>query len=223
MRDGNQRRHRSVDGRGRRFDRLCKFHLSPVPTTTADGLQYLAHPPRPLRSAYPPGSLPPPSAIDEIASQLITSPCWSATRSWSMTRARVFQIARMDSAKLLGGARRQPEPTVATLRTAPLGSNGVNRVPINAPIRPKLAVLGGAKMNRQQHSMDSLYGDNEPGTFSEALRLSSTLQNNAAHGANGAGHLTSTESLSSREYPAGSRPMLLEDDDRHRCFFRLGS
>ena len=38
------------------------------------------------------------------------------------------------------------------------------------PIRPKLRVLGGAKMSRQQHSMDSLYGDAEVGTMSEALR-----------------------------------------------------
>ena len=43
--------------------------------------------------------------------------------------------------------------------------------PVEArPVRPKLRVLGGAKMSRQQHSMDSLYGDQEVGTMSEALR-----------------------------------------------------
>ena len=49
-------------------------------------------------------------------------------------------------------------------------SDSLPIIPIQAPVRPKLSVLGGAKMNRQQHSMDSLFGEEEPQTFSEALR-----------------------------------------------------
>lgn len=47
-------------------------------------------------------------------------------------------------------------------------------VPIPIPLqrrlqRPRLAVLGGQGMSRQQHSMDSLYGEEEQ-SISEAVR-----------------------------------------------------
>ena len=85
--------------------------------------------------------------------------------------------------------------------------------PILMPVRPKLTVLGSMTMSRQQHSMDSLYGDEEPKGFSEALRwvaqrfemdpadenrLSNTLQATAAKDSGSV--LTSGDGLSSRKY-----------------------
>nr|XP_018266804.1 uncharacterized protein I303_00782 [Kwoniella dejecticola CBS 10117]OBR88962.1 hypothetical protein I303_00782 [Kwoniella dejecticola CBS 10117] len=163
-------------------------------TEEEDGLlqSYLAHPPRALRNAYPPGTLPPPSAIDEITTHLITSeiPSTSSSdsdstpkctiavssgwrHSWTSTRQRLFDLARKESMDAIGGHRRKISDSII-----PPQEDKVDAV--MKPQRPRLAVLGGGqKMNRQQHSMDSLYGDEKPQTFQEALRLSSNLQVNA--------------------------------------------
>ncbi|WVW81920.1 hypothetical protein I302_103923 [Kwoniella bestiolae CBS 10118] len=180
-----------------------------------DGLlqSYLAHPPRALRTAYPPGTLPPPSALDEITTHLINSETrkspsidnngftFSTTsntklvneditptgiipssakwkHSWQSTRQRLFDLARKESMHSIGGHRRQESDSIIPLPAEEKGDA------VMKPQRPRLAVLcaigsGGQKMNRQQHSMDSLYGDEKPQTFQEALRLSSNLQVNA--------------------------------------------
>ncbi|WVQ62565.1 uncharacterized protein L199_000707 [Kwoniella botswanensis] len=190
-------------------------------TEEEDGLlqSYLAHPPRALRTAYPPGTLPPPSALDEITTHLINSETrkspsidndgftFSASASaagvnlsvnedmtptgivpqsgmrwkhtWHSTRQRLFNLARKESMESIGGHRRQESDSII-----PLPSQEERGDAVMKPQRPRLAVLcatgsGGQKMNRQQHSMDSLYGDEKPQTFQEALRLSSNLQVNA--------------------------------------------
>ena len=126
------------------------------------------HPPRQLRASYPPGSLPPPNALDEITTQILavsrssstaasssTSTSW--THSWAATRARLFVFAREESMSAIGGHKRDK-------------SESLSIIPMPAPSRPTLGVLGGATMSRQQHSMDSLYGDEESQGFSETLR-----------------------------------------------------
>ncbi|WWC85917.1 uncharacterized protein L201_000787 [Kwoniella dendrophila CBS 6074] len=184
-------------------------------TEEEEGLlqSYLAHPPRALRTAYPPGTLPPPSALDEITTHLITSearkspstnndndefifttkskknggdspssdegtpkcvlPRTAWRHSWNSTRLRLFNLARKESIQSIGGHQRKESDSII-----PREEEKVDAV--MKPSRPRLAVLGGGqKMNRQQHSMDSLYGDEKPQTFQEALRLSSNLQVNA--------------------------------------------
>jgi hypothetical protein len=79
--------------------------------------------------------------------------------SWSATRRRLFDIARLESREAVGGHQRDESEAL---------------VPIPIPLqrrlqRPKLAVLGGQGMSRQQHSMDSLYGEEEQ-SISEAVR-----------------------------------------------------
>ncbi|WVR03533.1 hypothetical protein IAU60_000525 [Kwoniella sp. DSM 27419] len=192
-------------------------------TEDEDGLlqSYLAHPPRALRHSYPPGTLPPPGALDEITTQLITtemrrSPPAAHARSstfflgssndsdsdntpigfpsawrhsWDATRQRLFTVARKESMESTGGHRRKiSDSIIPSLAQLP-----VEDVKMRAS-RPRLAVLGGQSMNRQQHSMDSLYGDEQPQEISETLRLSSTLQVNA-QGANSI--LTAGSGLSS--------------------------
>ncbi|KAK8845508.1 hypothetical protein IAR55_006221 [Kwoniella newhampshirensis] len=171
-------------------------------TEDEDGLlqSYLAHPPRPLRTSYPPGTLPPSGALDEITAQIINvearkssfSPsvsltslddddvhavrCVSAWRhSLKATRQRLFTIARRESMESTGGHRRVPSDSIV-----PSNLPGGAPQAVMKAQRPRLAVLGGSKMDRRQHSMDSLYGDEEPRAFSETLRLSSDLQCNAA-------------------------------------------
>ncbi|OCF36175.1 hypothetical protein I316_02047 [Kwoniella heveanensis BCC8398] len=180
-------------------------------TEDEEGLlqSYLAHPPRALRTAYPPGTLPPPGALDEITTQLIShethkspplstmyrseymssssssgsditpvGPTTSWRHSWSSTRQKLFNLARKESMESTGGHRRKESdsmiPSMSQLQLQEPAEDAKMK-----PTRPRVAVLGGQKMNRQQHSMDSLYGDEQPQTFSEALRLSSTLQVNA--------------------------------------------
>ncbi|WVQ93771.1 hypothetical protein IAU59_000849 [Kwoniella sp. CBS 9459] len=182
-------------------------------TEDEEGLlqSYLAHPPRALRTAYPPGTLPPPGALDEITTQLIShetrkSPPLATTHrseylpssssseydltpvglvstwrhSWASTRQKLFNLARKESMESTGGHRRkESDSMVPSLRQIQAQAHEIAEDAKMKPTRPRLAVLGGQKMNRQQHSMDSLYGDEQPQTFSEALRLSSTLQVNA--------------------------------------------
>ncbi|WWC66665.1 uncharacterized protein I206_100569 [Kwoniella pini CBS 10737] len=171
---------------------------------------YLAHPPRALRTAYPPGTLPPPNAIDEITTHLIntetrkspsidsngftfsisalgspsssnsdgTPKCIVTTstgwrHSWDATRQRIFDLARKESMEAIGGHRRKISDSIIPQQEEKCDAS-------MKPQRPRLAVLGGGqKMNRQQHSMDNLYGEEKPQTFQEALRLSSNLQVNA--------------------------------------------
>ncbi|WWD22461.1 hypothetical protein CI109_106952 [Kwoniella shandongensis] len=167
-----------------------------------DGLlqSYLAHPPRPLRTSYPPGTLPPPGALDEITTQIITvearKPSIASTsddldeddqgiaslrisswrHSWNATRQRLFTIARRESMESIGGHRRLPSDSIVP---TDLPLPGAAPQAVMKSQRPRLAVLGGSKMNRQQHSMDNLYGEEQPPAFSETLRLSSDLQCNA--------------------------------------------
>ncbi|WVF66143.1 hypothetical protein IAT40_000883 [Kwoniella sp. CBS 6097] len=179
-------------------------------TEDEEGLlqSYLAHPPRALRNAYPPGTLPPSGALDEITTQLIAhearksppistthrseylsssssgsdftpiAPITSWRHSWASTRQKLFNLARKESMESTGGHRRKESdsmiPSISQIQVQEPAEDAKMK-----PTRPRLAVLGGQKMNRQQHSMDSLYGDEQPQTFSEALRLSSTLQVNA--------------------------------------------
>lgn len=159
--------------------------------------QYIAHPPRPLSTTFPPGTLPPPGAIDELTSQLIALESQAPKRKWrhgwTATRERIFTIARRESMRAVGGHRRLPSESrilTSTNNTASATNNAGSLAPLNvdassagtptlsnggdfgeAPptVRPKLSVLGG-NVSRQQHSMDSLYGDAEPQTFEEALR-----------------------------------------------------
>ncbi|WVQ80276.1 hypothetical protein IAT38_002381 [Cryptococcus sp. DSM 104549] len=168
-------------------------------TDYEDGLlqSYLAHPPRALATSYPPGTLPPPGALDEITSQLIDAqarksspvespesedpsiialPTWR--HSWKATRQRLFTIARLESIESTGGHRRQKSDSIVP----PEAGDAVM-----TSEKPKWmalgAVDGGFSMNRRQNnSMDSLYGDSKPDGFSEALRLSSSLQCSAAGG-----------------------------------------
>lgn len=121
--------------------------------------QYLSNPPRPLRHAFPPESLPPPEALDEITAQIVSSPDWPLDRSASLTRARLLELARKRVADYQTGRKRDP------LVVLPDSKAGMAK----KPVRPRLGQASFG-MSRQQHSMDSLYGDNEAGTFSEALR-----------------------------------------------------
>ncbi|KAK4686205.1 hypothetical protein P7C73_g3927, partial [Tremellales sp. Uapishka_1] len=117
-------------------------------TEDEDGVlqSYLLHPPRPLATTYPPGSLPPPGAIDEIASQVLDrQETW--IHSWTSIRQRLFDVARRASRESIGGVREKDRK----------------------PARPTLSVLGQG-MSRQQHSMDGLLGDDLTVGFSEALR-----------------------------------------------------
>ena len=75
-----------------------------------DVLDSILHNPlRPLSTAYPPSTLPPPQALDELTNQILTiamnaspnrkrgttSQEWP--HSWSETRSRLFQIALKES------------------------------------------------------------------------------------------------------------------------------
>ncbi|WRT63731.1 uncharacterized protein IL334_000654 [Kwoniella shivajii] len=181
---------------------------------------YLAHPPRALRTAYPPGTLPPPDALDEITNHLINSETRKSpttTRnqlglgttsyngsenlngdgvdtsngkvtlkwkhSWNETRQKLFNLARQESMESIGGHRRKESdsiiPSAKELFDMEQQRQQERNDAVMKPQRPRLAVLGGQKMNRQQHSMDNLYGDEKPQTFQEALRLSSNLQVNS--------------------------------------------
>lgn len=76
--------------------------------------------------------------------------------NWATTRARLFRIARLESREAVGGHRRDNSESFVPVPAAKL-------------TRPKLVVLGGQGMSRQQHSMDSIFGDEAP-SISEALR-----------------------------------------------------
>lgn len=100
--------------RGRRWHhRVGKSSLLGSPPTQAlplTHLQYLAKPPRTVSQQYPPGELPPPAVIAEIARQILKfeqlkSAGW--TRSFEETRGRVFHIARQDSMRQVGGYHRR--------------------------------------------------------------------------------------------------------------------
>jgi len=181
------------------------------------------HPPRPLRTSYPPGSLPPASALDEITTQLLASTTSaSISSSWKhsskSTRSRLFTIARKESMSAVGGHKREI-------------SESMSIVPISKPVRPKLTVLGSSNMKRQQHGMDSLYADDEPESFSETLRydysqgwpsgaddvsrLSGTLQDTAAKDSDSI--LTSGGGLSSRMSPLINCRRVRIDIDRSPC------
>ena len=61
----------------------------------------------------------------------------------------------------IGGHKRDKSESLSIIPIPP---------PVAPPLRSKITVLGGSQMSRQQHSMDSLYGDDEPKGFSETLR-----------------------------------------------------
>ncbi|KAL7418814.1 hypothetical protein Q5752_006498 [Cryptotrichosporon argae] len=164
-------------------------------TDAEDGTiqSYLLHPPRPIRTAYPPGTLPPPGALDEITSQLVATEMAKGVwrHSWRATRDRVFAIARQESMDSVGGLAR---PRLAAhTRSEPATSTSTDAA--GTGLAERLA-LGGFAMNRQQHSMDSLYGDDAPAAgLSEAMRLSSSLQTASTQGPQSA--LTANAGLSS--------------------------
>lgn len=140
--------------------------------------QYLSHPPRPLKNAYPPDSLPPPVAIEEIALQLLLHPQWPASHGLVATRARVLELARKNVTEYHQGPKREYVPIMPAAAATAAGRAGsalaMGPALAKRAMRPKLTVgaagPGSLGMNRQADSMDSLYGDAEPGTFSEALR-----------------------------------------------------
>lgn len=148
--------------------------------------QFLMHPPHPLNIAYPHSALPPPAALDKITSQVIesqsrkdlsssaSSPKSFWHHTWRSTRQRLFLIARQESMSAIGGHRRQKSdsviPAVKKEETAKLkeGKRSLNN-------------LKGGRVGRHQNdSMDSLFGNEQPGELSETLRLSNCLQSNAA-------------------------------------------
>lgn len=64
------------------------------------------HPFRPLSVHYPPGELPPPNAIDELTSQILTYAFRTSpnkhnhegwTHAWHSTRRKVFELALAES------------------------------------------------------------------------------------------------------------------------------
>ena len=114
------------------------------------------HPPRSVSTAYPPGTLPPPHALDEITTQLVAAP-WR--HSWKATRQRLFDVARKESMSAVGGHKRDKSESmvIAPMMMPP-------------PARPKLSMSGSTTMSRQQHSMDLLFADEEPKGFGETLR-----------------------------------------------------
>jgi len=138
--------------------------------------QYLSHPPRPLKNTYPPDSLPPPAAIQEIALQILLHPQWPTSHGLAPTRTRVLELARRNVTEYHQGPKREYVPImpVAPGRAGPAPAVGMGPALAKRTMRPKLTVgatgPGSLSMNRQADSMDSLYGDAEPGTFSEALR-----------------------------------------------------
>ncbi|ADV24960.1 hypothetical protein I305_02283 [Cryptococcus gattii E566] len=157
-------------------------------TDDEDGLLqgFLIHPPHPLNIAYPPSALPPPAALDKITSQVIesqsrkdlpssaSSPKSFWHHTWRSTRQRLFLIARQESMSAIGGHRRQKSdsviPAVKKEETAKLKEG-----------KRSLNDLKGGRVGRHQNdSMDSLFGNEQPGELSETLRLSSCLQSNAA-------------------------------------------
>jgi hypothetical protein len=79
--------------------------------------------------------------------------------SWSATRRRLFDIARLESREAVGGHQRDESEAFV-----PISISQQRRLQ-----RPKLAVLGGQGMSRQQHSMDSIYGEEEQ-SITEAVR-----------------------------------------------------
>lgn len=157
-------------------------------TDDEDGLLqgFLLRPPRRLNIAYPPSALPPPAALDEITSQVIESQSRkdpsSSSRSpksfwhhtWRSTRQRLFLIARRESMSAIGGHRRQKSDSVI-----PAVKRQEN-IKLKEGKESLIALKGGRVGRHQNDSMDSLFGNEQPGKLSEALRLSNCLQSNAA-------------------------------------------
>lgn len=174
-------------------------------TDDEDGLLqgFLMHPPHPLNIAYPPSALPPPAALDKITSQVIesqsrkdlsssaSSPKSFWHHTWRSTRQRLFLIARQESMSAIGGHRRQKSdsviPAVKKEETAKLKEG-----------KRSLNDLKGGRVGRHQNdSMDSLFGNEQPGELSETLRLSNCLQSNAARDEGPSASCVSSTSFSS--------------------------
>ena len=150
--------------------RLCSSQLEPSLEGKERNLrQYLSHPPRPLRHNYPPHSLPPPEALEELLLQIRISPQWPNNHSSMQTRARLLELARQRVAEYQSGPKRAPKAVYPMLSSRPsLSGSGQQRG--QWAFMNNARTSGGFGMSRQGNSMDSLYGDTEPATFSEALR-----------------------------------------------------
>ncbi|WVN91013.1 uncharacterized protein L203_106259 [Cryptococcus depauperatus CBS 7841] len=172
-------------------------------TDNEDGLLqgYLVHPPYPLDVKYVPFTLPPPAALDEITTQVFqnrsrnrspTSPTKRAWKhSWKATRQRLFQIARAESLAAVGGHRRRKSDSV---------------VPAPGQLEKK-GQHSGPRLNKHLNdSMDSLFGDEQPGRFSETLRLSTALQETALGGNKGMNITAPTLSPLLENYLCESQP-----------------
>ncbi|ODN76123.1 hypothetical protein, variant [Cryptococcus amylolentus CBS 6039] len=164
------------------------FEMGKEWTEDEDGILqgYLAHPPQPLGLKYPPTVLLPSAALDVITSQIVAthsridSSPWK--HSWNATRQRLFAIARRESLQAVGGHRRLKSDSI---------------IPQLRGVNDGITSWGSLEMNRRQnHSMDSLLGDDAPREISEALRLSDRLQTTATTGGDTT-MLTSDGALSS--------------------------
>jgi len=88
----------------------------------------------------------------------------------------VLELARKNVTKYHQGPKREYVPImpVTTGRAGPAIAMPMGPGLAKRTVRPKLTVgaagPGSLCMSRQADSMDSLYGDAEAGTFSEALR-----------------------------------------------------
>ena len=148
---------------------------------------------------FAPGELPPPGIVEDLAKQVLYTELCRGNK-WVhdhvSTRERLFALALAESRTSIGGHRRTESesiiPSLVSSRSQPQ--------PIARPQRPALAVLGGHGMSRQQHSMDSLYGDDDTEqTIETAQRLSSQLQGSTVTSPSASGTLHSENGLSSRE------------------------
>lgn len=146
---------------------------------------------------FAPGELPPPGVVEDLAKQVLYTEARRGNK-WTHdhvhTRERLFALALAESRTSIGGHRRTESESIIPS----LVSSRAQPQPIARPQRPALAVLGGHGMSRQQHSMDSLYGDSDAEqTIETAQRLSSQLQGSTVASPSASGTLHSENGLSS--------------------------
>ncbi|OXG30215.1 hypothetical protein C367_01890 [Cryptococcus neoformans Ze90-1] len=204
-------------------------------TDDEDGLLqgFLLCPPRPLNIAYPPSALPPPAALDEITSQVLEtqsrkdlptssrSPKSFWHHTWKSTRQRLFLIARRESMSAIGGHRRQKSdsviPAVKKQENAKLKDGKRSLIDLKA----------GRVGRHQNDSMDSLFGNEQPGELSETLRLSNCLQRNAArdedHSASSVSSISFSSLFSNNAFQRSLSPFASSDPPvRHVSLLQRG-
>ena len=83
---------------------------------------------------------------------------------------RLLELARQRVAEYQSGPKRQHKAVYPLLSSRPSLSGSGQQRGQWAFMNNARRASGGFGMSRQENSMDSLYGDSEPATFSEALR-----------------------------------------------------